>query len=225
MSFRAPLGQRLTLVICSGLIILLATMIAWGASVSPGGIWVNLVWLTVLAGCIALGLLILSEAAAAVRLRITLDVTDLHLELPPRRGHVQLPAVSELIPLARIRGVETRQEVFSQFGIVALQRAYRLLLKDGTAVELGADRQFKQPLFGQAAAAIAQRVGTGIRERGMVQGKPGVLAAWKTSVPDWSSPSLPDTLAGELIARSARTFGILAASVTLLSIMRILTRG
>lgn len=224
--FCAPTGQRISLFICSLLMIGLCAMVCYAIAATPAaGAGVTLIWVCLLATAIALAMLVFSEAAAALSLRIAADATDLHLVLPRRRGHALLPSVREIVPLSSIRALEMRQEMFSQIGIVAIQQAYRLQLSDGRWIELGADRQFRKPLIGKAAAAIAARTGLGIRERGVVRGAAGILAAWRTSVPDWSTPSLPDNLAGKLSARSATTFAIVGAATAVIFIIRILTRG
>ncbi len=225
-TFRVPASQCEALLFCSAMIIALDGMIVWGCvSTAEEGPGVWLLWGVLLAVSLALTLLIVGEAGSALRFRIAGDATDLHLRLPHRRGHVLLPTVDESMPLARVKVIEARHEAFRQFGIVAIQRTYRLLLQDGRSIVLGADRQMKQPVFERAAGAIAGRLGMQIRERGMVEGRPGVLAAWNTSVQDWSAASLSGDAIDSMFARSARTFGILSASVAIISIIRMLTRG
>ncbi|MEP7314529.1 MAG: hypothetical protein ABI859_18240 [Pseudomonadota bacterium] len=225
-AFRVPVAQRMALLFCSAMIMALCAMIVYGCvSTAQEGPGVWLLWGVLLAVALALAWMIVGETVSALRLRIAGDAVDLRLHLPPRRGHVLLPTVDESIPLASVKGIEVRHEAFRQFGIVAIQRAYRLLLSDGRSIVLGADRQMKKTVFERAAQAIALRTDLPIRERGMVEGAPGVLAAWNTSVPDWSAESLPGDLIDAMFARSARTFGILTASITIISIVRMLTRG
>ena len=99
-----------------------------------------------------------------------------------------------------------------------------LTLKDGSEILLGADRQMKPPLIGEAAAAIAARLKIAVADLGMVDGAPGVLAVVGTSVPEWSAPSLPREEIEKRVSASARAYKIMAVSATLFMLIRLIAR-
>jgi hypothetical protein len=223
--FHVTGAEKATLAVCAGLMWLLAAFVSAAAIASASGSLLA----AALSGFAALALiglacLIGAEATAAFRLRIALDGETLRLVLPRRRGHVALPEVGRAIPLASIAAIETRTEVFRQFGVAALQQVWRLRLTDGSAVVLGADRQMKPALFGAAAEAIAAWAKKPIVDLGMVDGDPGFLAIVGTSVPLWSAPSLPAEEMDRRRIAAARAFQILTASITLFMIARLIAR-
>ena len=92
--------------------------------------------------------------------------------------------------------VETREEIYSSFGLITVQRAYSLVTRDGVRLPLGvmAENWGAQMRFDQAAAQIAARAQTSVIERGAVR-VGGVLRAMIRDVPPWSTHSmtLPET--------------------------------
>ena len=225
IEIKASAGERWTLAICTGLMALLGAFVvavavgtvasspAAAALVALGG-----------AAIVGVGLLVVGEMLAAFRLRIAVADGRVELRLPARRGHVVHAEVNETIALASIDRIETRAEAFRQLGVAAVQQAYRLRLKDGRAIDLGADRQMKPPLFGRAAEAIAAAADAPIEDRGMVDGGAGVLAVVGTSVPEWSAPSLA---AGDIVKRraaAARAFSVMAWTAALVALARLIAR-
>lgn len=221
--FRVPAAQRWTLATCVALFAVLGTSIAW--SLPPLQSLEVPLLLALLAGLVVLAVLaglVLAECVAAFRLRIDLRHDSLAMRLPPRRGHVQRPPFAGSVPYSAISGIESRDESFRQLGLTAIQTAYRLVLKNGDSIELGADRQLRDPVFGPAARAIAARCGLGLRQGGMVDGRAGVLAAIGTSVPDWGATALPAAEARrrtEQGARATRKLGIFVLVMTLLRLI------
>ncbi len=171
-----------------------------------------------------LALLIFTETAAAFRLTINVARDAIALRLPARRGHVRHAVVSRTIPLAEIAAVETRAEAFTQIGTVAVQQAYRLVLGSGETIELGADRQFRAPVIGDAARCIATRTGLEIGDRGMIDGAPGFLATVGTSVPDWDAAPLSDTESTSRHSAAANALKIVNLSLLLVMIARLIFR-
>lgn len=224
--FAPGAGERWALAICTGLIAILAAfLMAVFVGVAVGSPLIALVFLLPSAGVmIGLVWLIAGEMLAAFRLRIAVGADRLSLKLPRRRGHVMLPRVDTEISLASIGAIERRGEVFRQLGVAAIQDAYRLTLKDGSEILLGADRQMKPPLIGEAAAAIAARLKIAVADLGMVDGAPGVLAVVGTSVPEWSAPSLPREEIEKRVSASARAYKIMAVSATLFMLIRLIAR-
>ncbi len=223
--FRPLASERWTLAFCTLLFAVLAIFVGGatvvGVAKTP---WFILMLAPALAVIGALTLLVGGEAAAAFRLLIVIDAEKVRLRLPRRRGHVLLPATDETVPLKLIKAIETRSETFRQLGVVAIQQAYRLILSDGTAVDLGADRQFKEALFGNATAALTARAGIEIRNIGMVDGSPGILAAWGTSCPPWSTPSISDDDIEKRVIASCRALKFMTASITLVTLARLIAR-
>lgn len=149
--------------------------------------------------------LVCDEALSRAGTRVALDgAGGLHLKLPGRRSYVGQAPVSAVLPLATVRGIETRLEAFRALGNTVIQRAYVLILADGGRLALGADRRMMAPFFGEAAAAIAQRTNLPIADRGAVDGAPGFAMIWGASVPDWQAPSLPQA-ASEKRVRDEQT--------------------
>ena len=105
-----------------------------------------------------------------------------------------------------------------------MQQSYRIILRNGDTIDLGADRQFQETIFGDAAQLIAERMNLAIRDRGMVDGAPGLLAAVGTSVPAWSAPPLPDKTAGARRTAAANAIKILNVSLLLVLVARLIAR-
>lgn len=213
------------LVICAALIIVLGLFItAVGIATLAATPVAGLLVLAGVAPIAALGALIVGETRAAFRLRIALTGDAVELRLPRRRGHVQHPDVSDTVPLGSVDRIETRAEAFRQLGITTIQQAYRLVLKDDRAIDLGADREMKGDLFGRAAEAIAARLNLQIQNLGMVDGAPGFLAVYGTSAPPWGAASLDETEIAKRIAARTRAYQWMAASATLVMLARLIAR-
>lgn len=223
--FRPPAVERYMLATCSALFGVLAAVIFWALlplqSMGILAAVLAIAGIVVLAGLIWL---VLTETFAAFRLRIEVGSGSVILRLPEQRGHVRLPAFDGSLPLASVERIESRSEAFRQLGMIAIQRAYRLVLKDGRIVELGADRQFKAPVFGPAAEAIAERSGVRLRQGGMVDGNAGLLVAAGTSVPPWNASTLSTTEASQRMAHSARAFRYIGIFVMIMTLLRLFTR-
>jgi hypothetical protein len=220
---RVPASVRWTLAACLAMLLLLGAAIL--AALPPLNSLPGAAAFALLAGLavgVALAWLIAAECVAAFHLRIELKAQSVSLRLPARRGHVLRRALADDIPYAAIDRVESRDEAFRTLGLVAIQTVYRLVLKDGSGTEVGADRQLRAPLFGPAARAIAERCGQTVRHAGMVDAAPGLLAAFGTSAPAWNAPTLPAATARRRIdeaARASRNLGIFVVIVTILRLV------
>lgn len=225
ISFHPSTGRRATLTALFILILALvlfvcAAAIAMIPEAPVPGIVLGLLALLM----VPLALLIFVEMTAAFSLRIDVGADAVDLKLPARRGHVRQGRVERNVPFANIAGIETRAEAFSQIGAVAVQQSYRIILRNGDTIDLGADRQFQETIFGDAAQLIAERMNLAIRDRGMVDGAPGLLAAVGTSVPAWSAPPLPDETAGARRTAAANAIKILNVSLLLVLVARLIAR-
>jgi len=223
--FRAPAGEKATLVICTALMAVLALFVSAVAAATFASSAFAAV-LVALSAAVLIGLAVLigREAAAALKLKISVEGETLRLDLPARRGHVLLPAVRREAPLASVAAVERRSEVFSQLGVTMVQEAFRVKFADGSAVVLGADRQMKAPVFAPAAELISERTNKPIGGLGMVDARPGFLAVVGASAPDWSAPSLAP---GEIVKRraaAARAFQLMTLTAALVTLARLIAR-
>ena len=223
--FRTPAAQRWMLATCVALFAILGGAIF--LSLPPLQSLEVPLLLALLAGLAVLAVLaglVLAECVAAFRLRIELGHDSLVMRLPPRRGHVQRPPFAGSVPYSTVAHVESRQESFRQLGLTAIQTAYRLVLTNGDSIELGADRQLREPVFGPAADAIAARCGLRLRKGGMVDGRAGVLAAIGTLAPDWDAPALPAAEARRRVEQSARATRNLGIFVLVMTLLRLILR-
>jgi hypothetical protein len=171
---------------------------------------------------VALTLLVLTEVRARWITRIVLDGNEVTLRLPARRGYVRRAAVDRRLPLTGIRGVETRGEAFRAAGSTVLQQSFALRLDDGEYLELGGDRAWMAPLFGEAALAIAERAELPLVDRGMVDGRPGFLMLWGQSVPPWDAPALAPAEAERRISQVRRAWQLLTVVLLVLVLLRLL---
>jgi hypothetical protein len=223
--FQERFGQRALLWICAAFLGLLAM----GGAIAAAAALVAAPWFAAILAplavlIIALALRVVEEARAAGRVRIEIGPVDLRLILPRRRGHVRLDAVDETLPLASIVRIETRAECFGQIGVAAIQTAARLTLKDGRTLVLGADRDYRRPLFIPAAEAIAVGSGAPLSHLGMVDGAPGFLVLYGPAVPDWSAPALPAEEMGRREAARARAFRIIGLLSGFVLLARLIAR-
>lgn len=195
-TFRIGVGEKLFLVATSAFIGALALFLfvtaivafgitAWfGAVMALTALFVGWLWIV-----------LIREAVAAQRVVVSIDGDEARLSLPRVRGHVPAAPVNDVVALAGMARIEHRLEAFTQIGVTALQRAYRIVMKDGVAIELGADRQMRRPFYAQAAQALARRARIALVDRGAVDAHPGVLILFGQEAPNWDTPSLaPDEI-------------------------------
>jgi hypothetical protein len=223
--FRAPAQLRWTLFVCLVLLAVLATSVILALPpVSSLGFGAMSALLCVGLVTAALARLIVTECIAAFRVRIEVGPQSVALRLPARRGHVVRPALATTVPYDAIDRIESREEAFHQLGLIAIQTAYRIVLRDGRSIELGADRQLRAPLFGPAAQAVAGRGNLRLHEGGMVDGHAGLLAVSRTSVPAWGAPALPSAAARQRRDRSERATENIGTFEMLMTIVQLILR-
>jgi len=153
-----------------------------------------------------------------VNTRVTLGGDGvLRLRLPRARSYVPQASVDRALPIASVRGVETRVEAFRSAGNTVTQQAYALVLSNGERILLGADRRMLEPFFGRAAKAIAQAAGQQMRDLGTVDGDPGFILVTGQSVPDWSAPGLAPAVAQKRVRdeQAAWRIAMIVASIAI----------
>lgn len=126
---------------------------------------------------------------------ILLDANSLRLDLPAGRSLIHRPPACRLtLPLNEIRSVETRQEVYGAQGGAMLQRPYRVVCRDGSAIFLFEERALATGMAGRSlqgvAAEIAAAAAVQVIDLPMAQGRGGILGAWLTQPPPWDAAAM-----------------------------------
>ena len=222
-TFRRPPGQRIAIALLTALLIGTSVLVCGAAGLiwrdAPG-------WglaMTVIAGInVALTFVMIREAIGQWQVRIGIDADGVDLCLPPGRGHARLTRVDRRVAFEAIEGVETRRVMFRTAGLATTQRSWAIRLRDGTRIELGADRDLQAPFFGPAAEAIAGTASVPIRDMGAVDGRPGFLLVWGASQPEWNTPSLTPDAIGARDRAASLAWRIAAAAAMLAVIARVL---
>jgi hypothetical protein len=152
--------------------------------------------------------------------RIEVGPQTVKLRLPRLRGPMPLPSLIRAeIAYRDIAAVEHREEIYESLGLVTVQDAYSLVLRDGTRVPLGVlSEHWTKPLpLVEAAGRIAQRAGCSVRDRGAVR-VGGVVRGIIHDAPAWGNETM--TVAERKLwhahaTRSIRVLGILLAVLAL----------
>lgn len=158
---------------------------------------------------------------------IRLSTTGLALHLPAGRSLIHNPpGCHETVPWTDIAAIETRLEAYVSQGLTNLQRVYRLIRRSGDPIflfeERGLETAIASPPMDALANEIARRAKLKVTDRGMVQGRGGILGAWLASPPSWSAQPLPATHRAALHRSVAFTATALTAVVLLAWIARVL---
>jgi hypothetical protein len=120
--------------------------------------------------------------------RIEVGPDRLKLRMVPMRGPLPLfGTVRADLAYKDIASVETREENYLTFGLVAVQHAFSIVTRDGTRLPLGvmAESLGAQMPFDQAAKRIAARAHLSVIDRGPVW-IDGVLRAMIHDLPLWT---------------------------------------
>jgi hypothetical protein len=147
---------------------------------------------------------------------VVIYADKLRLDLPARRGYLTVGPCVGTILLESISSIDERWEAFRTLGHTVLQRSFRIGLKDGTYLFLGADRRMSEGYYERVAVGVSARMKVPIKERGMVEGNPGTFLLWGESVPDWDSPPLPDDVAEKRLREAANATRVLWAAIGLM---------
>ena len=128
--------------------------------------------------------------AAALAMRVEVAPDALRLRIPRWQSVLPwFPWIRADIPYADIAAVETRDEVYSSFGLTSVQTAYNIATKAGRRIVLG----FTSPLatwnysFDEAAARIARNAK--VTDRGAVE-VGGIIRSIIRGTSPWSTASI-----------------------------------
>jgi len=128
--------------------------------------------------------------AAALTMRVEVAPDALRLRIPRWQSVLPwFPWIRADIPYADIAAVETRDEVYSSFGLTSVQTAYSIATKAGRRIVLG----FTSPLatwnysFDEAAARIARNAK--VTDRGAVE-VGGIIRSIIRGTSPWSTASI-----------------------------------
>ena len=128
--------------------------------------------------------------AAALAMRVEVAPDALRLRIPRWQSVLPwFPWIRADIPYADIAAVETRDEVYSSFGLTSVQTAYSIATKAGRRIVLG----FTSPLatwnysFDEAAARIARNAK--VTDRGAVE-VGGIIRSIIRGTSPWSTASI-----------------------------------
>ncbi len=221
--FRAPLAERLGVVVAAAALIALAVAgLAGAAAVYRTSAVLALVLAGIGLTIGSLAGLVTREAVSRWRLGATIYAGRLTGFLPRRRGFV-IGAREELsVALNDIERIETREEIFSSLGVTTGQRAYELVLKDGRRVFLGADRDMLPPHFHAIVQGIVLRSHAAIVDRGMIDGDAGFMLVAGVKVPDWTAPPLSPADAARRTAARGRTPALLLIAAAFVILARMI---
>jgi hypothetical protein len=158
--------------------------------------------------------------------RIEVGPQIIKLRMPRLRGPMPLPSLIRAeIPYSDIAAVGHREEVYDSFGLVSVQDAYCLVLRDGTRVPFGtlAEHRAKPLPVDAAAERIAQRAGCSVTDRGAVF-VGGVVRAIVRDAPPWGSETMTAAQRKHWHVRALLTLRILGALLAVLALARACAR-
>ena len=223
LQLRPSLAERLLVAFGAGFLALITLAIAaLGLFAANSSLLLAAILLPLAAFMGLMAWIVLREARAVWALSISIDGSTVRLRLPAIRGYVAQGALDRWIPLASIACIDSREEAFRSLGTTAIQRAYAVVLQDGSRTVLGADRPMKAPFFQTAAIAIAAKAKVPLHDLGIVDGHAGPVLVSGNTAPDWSAPSLPAPLARKRRNAAAMTYSIMGLILTAVIALRVL---
>jgi hypothetical protein len=222
LDLRPSLAERLLVAFAAGFLALITLAIAaLGLFAAASSILLAAILLPLAAFMGLMAWIVLREARAVWTLSISIDGSTVRLRLPAIRGYVAQGALDSWIPLASIACIDSREEAFRSIGTTAIQRAYAVVLRDGSRTVLGADRPMKTPFFQTAAIAIAAKAKVPLHDLGIVDGHAGPVLVSGNTAPDWSAASLPAPLARKRRNAAAMTYTLIGAVFVLIIVLRL----
>lgn len=173
---------------------------------------------------IVLTLVALALLALACYLLLLLRTNINRIEVGPRRLKLRMVRVRGPLPLlgtiradvpyGDIASVETREEIYSSFGLVTVLRAFSLVIREGTRLPLGvmAENWGSQLPYDEAAARIAARANVPVTDRGAVR-VGGVIRTMIHDVPPWGTETMTPQESAASHRRAALTMQIVMGMV------------
>lgn len=155
-------------------------------------------------------------------IRIEVDSQHVKIRTPRLRGALPLfSTVRAEIPLADVASVETREEVYSSFGMTTVQRSYRIVTRDGAGILLGimAENWGSQMPYDKAAQEIASRAHLPITDHGAVR-VGGVIRAMIHDVPPWTADAMTPEESTRLHRRATLTIQFIMLLVVGTALLR-----
>lgn len=156
------------------------------------------------------------------RNRVEVLPDRVRLRIADNRGPLSLPwMIRDEIPYGAVQSIETREEVYSTFGLVTILRVFNLVKRDGARLPLGAmaENWGPQMPFDKAAALIAQRAGSAVVDKGTVR-VGGVLQAMVKGAPPWTAQSLEPTEIAAVRSGAMRTMQVIGLLLAVVAIAR-----
>jgi hypothetical protein len=214
----------LGLVVCAALFLSLAGFF----------VWLGLHDLPVLAKA-ALFLMPLGLVPLSAYLLLLLIPLAVRIEVGPDGVKLKVPRVRGPLPLLGmlhanlsyddIVSVQRREEVYVGFGVVTVQMAYSLVMRNGGRILLGVMPQNVGAAlpFDRAAEQIAARLGPGIVDRGAVR-VGGIIRALVRDVPAWNAAAMPLEEQRHWRWRGALTAQLLTAFLGMIVLLRACTK-
>ena len=219
-TIRAPFAERLGVAAASSALIALAA----AAGVGAVALFASNAVLALVLGASALTIGALAaymtrDAVGRWRLVANVHMNRLAAFLPRKRGFAPLAREEIVVGFQNVDRIETREEVFSSFGVTTSQRAYSLVLKEGGRIVLGADRAMLPAHVRRIVEAVRARHDAPLVDRGMIDGDAGFMLVAGVKVPDWSAPPLAAAEVDRRIRARNRTPALLliAAAFTILT--------
>jgi hypothetical protein len=135
------------------------------------------------------------DARAKHGLSIRAGADGLELCLPAARSLVRaLRTERRSVAWSEIAAIETRLEAYRSLGMANMQRAYVLRLSAGELIFLGEDRalgtNIATDILANLVARLRERSPIELIDRGMAEGRGGLLAVLFTAPPPWAAEDL-----------------------------------
>jgi hypothetical protein len=160
-------------------------------------------------------------AVAMARTRVSVSATDLEATVPSGHNWLLVPRFRTIVlPLARIRSVERRQEAFRSFGMTVLRDSLSVVTGDGERFGIFSNTSgpASQLPLDEIADAIAAGAGTTVTDAGTVWTKTSGLYGAASS--SWTEPRLDDTRAVKVHHRATVTAQVAMMLILFVVVLR-----
>ena len=158
---------------------------------------------------------------AMARTRVSVSATTLEATVPSGHNLLLVPSFRTIVlPLARIRSVERRQEAFRSFGMTVLRDSLSVVTGDGQRYGIFSNTSgpASQLPLDEIAGAIAAGAGTTVTDAGTVWTKASGLYGAASS--SWTEPRLDDVRAVKLHRRATVTAQVAMMLILFVVVLR-----